>query len=535
VQILDCSLLVDKKSEIACRVHPHQRGRGESACTFRVCLRRHAIDDSGEIAYIAICSYSFTLHAVSCATMLSDCRRQQLAAQRSSCQLRRHLRVQRKSVHVCHASHFDPNVTVILGTQWGDEGKGKLVDVLAKQYDIVARAQGGANAGHTIYDDEGNKYALHLVPSGILNASTKSVIGNGAVVHLPGLLEEISGLEARGIDVKNRLMISDRAHLLFDLHKEMDGLREAELAGGQIGTTKRGIGPAYASKAIRNGLRVCDLRDAALFETRLQRLADDAAARFSDMPSFDLLGEISKYSEYSKQILPMVTDTVSFIHDSLDEGRRLLVEGANGTMLDIDFGTYPFVTSSNPSMGGILAGLGLPPNKIEAVIGVAKAYSTRVGSGSYPTEVFGDLAEELREAGGEYGTTTGRPRRIGWLDMVALRYVVRLNGLTHINLTKLDVLQSLDEIPVGVAYTGADGEKITQSVPSELSKIDNLQVDYELLPGWKSDITGVRTWEDLPPAAQAYCQRVEDLCGVHCKWIGVGPGRDALIEKPCGL
>lgn len=445
------------------------------------------------------------------------------------------MRSQRVRLQVCRSSRFDPNVTVVLGTQWGDEGKGKLVDILAKQYDVVARTQGGANAGHTIYDDEGNKYALHLVPSGILNPTAKSVIGNGVVVHLPGLLEEIEGLEARGVDVKSRMLVAERAHLLLDLHKEMDGLREAELAGGKIGTTKRGIGPAYAAKAIRNNLRVCDLKDPALFKDKLERLVADAAARFPELKSYDVEAELTKYAEMSKTILPLVTDSISFIHDALDDGKRLLIEGANATMLDIDFGTYPFVTSSNPSMGGVISGLGIPPNKIEAAIGVAKAYSTRVGAGPYPTEVFGDLAEELRTAGGEFGTTTGRPRRIGWMDMVALRYVSRINGLTHINLTKLDVLQSLEEIPVAVAYKLPTGERVTQAVPPELSVLEALEVEYETLPGWNSDITDVRTWEELPPAAKAYCERIEQLVGVHCKWIGVGPGRDAMIEKPSSL
>ena len=449
--------------------------------------------------------------------------------------IRAPVRGHRLSLQVCRSSRFDPNVTVVLGTQWGDEGKGKLVDILAKQYDVVARAQGGANAGHTIYDDEGNKYALHLVPSGILNATAKSVIGNGVVVHLPGLIEEIEELEGRGVDVKSRMLLSERAHLLLDLHKEMDGLREAELAGGKIGTTKRGIGPAYAAKAIRNGLRVCDLKDPALFKDKLERLVADGAARFPELKSYDVEAELTKYAKMSKTILPLVTDSISFIHDSIDDGKRLLVEGANATMLDIDFGTYPFVTSSNPSMGGVVAGLGIPPNKIEAAIGVAKAYSTRVGAGPYPTEVFGDLAEDLRSAGGEYGTTTGRPRRIGWMDMVALRYVARINGLTHINLTKLDVLQSLEEIPIAVAYKLPSGERVTQAVPPELSVLEELESEYETLPGWQSDITDVRSWEDLPPAAQAYCERVEQLVGVHCKWIGVGPGRDAMIEKPCSL
>lgn len=421
---------------------------------------------------------------------------------------------------------------MVLGTQWGDEGKGKLVDVLAQQYDVVARAQGGANAGHTIYDSEGNKYALHLVPSGILNQGAKSVIGNGVVVHLPSLVNEMDKLTERGVDVRSRLLISDRAHLLFDLHKEIDGLREEELQGKKIGTTKRGIGPAYASKATRNGLRVCDLKDPVAFEEKLKTLLKDASSRFPDLESYSINDEVSKYSKLAAEIAPMITDSVAYVHEALDDGKRILVEGANATMLDVDFGTYPFVTSSNPSIGGVISGLGLPPNRIQAVIGVAKAYSTRVGAGPYPTEVFNELAEELRQAGGEYGTTTGRPRRIGWLDMVALRYVVRINGLTHLNLTKLDVLSDLDEIPIGVKYIMPAGEELTSSVPPDIGSLEELTVEYETLPGWNKDITECRKWEDLPEQAQAYCQRVEELCGVPCTWIGVGPGRDALIEKP---
>ena len=423
---------------------------------------------------------------------------------------------------------------MILGTQWGDEGKGKLVDVRAKQYDIVARAQGGANAGHTIYDDSGTKFALHLVPSGILNKSATCVIGNGVVVHLPGLLEEIESLRAKGItDAASRILLSDRAHLLFDLHKDVDGLREEAAAGKKIGTTKRGIGPAYASKATRRPLRVADLRDAVSFEAKLQSLMDDARARWGDAISVDASAEVARYATIADTVLPMVRDTVDYVNTAVEEGRRVLVEGANATMLDVDFGTYPYVTSSNPSIGGVVTGLGLAPNRYGAIVGVAKAYSTRVGEGPYPTEVFGRLADGLREGGGEFGTTTGRPRRIGWLDMVALRYACRLNGCTHLNLTKLDVLSELDEVPIAVKYRFANGRGETAAAfPADLDALEDMEVVYESLPGWCEDISGVRAWGELPAKARNYCERVEELCGVHVKWIGVGPGRDALIEKP---
>ena len=379
---------------------------------------------------------------------------------------------QRRTVQRRAIEDFDEQVAVVLGTQWGDEGKGKIVDILAKQYDIVARAQGGSNAGHTIYNDEGKQFKLHLIPSGILNEKTQCVIGNGVVVNLPGLLDEIQGLEENGIyDVKERVVVSDRAHILLEMHMEVDGLREKETSGRSIGTTKRGIGPAYASKAIRNGLRICDLRDANIFEEKLRRIIDDARARWGDELDVNMTLEVSKYATIAKTILPMMRDTVSLVNDAIDGGRRVLIEGANATMLDVDFGTYPFVTSSNPSIGGILTGLGVAPQKIGAIIGVAKAYSTRVGSGPYPTEVFGQLAEDLREKGGEYGTTTGRPRRVGWLDIVALRYATRINGLTHLNLTKLDVLSDLDEIPVGVKYQLGGADVAVNSFPAEWNTV----------------------------------------------------------------
>lgn len=398
--------------------------------------------------------------------------------------------------------------------------------------------------------------------------------------------------------VQDRVVISERAHMLLDMHMKVDALREKETSGRSIGTTKRGIGPAYASKAIRNGLRVCDLRDADIFEEKFTRIIADATARWGDELDVNTTLEVSKYATIAKTILPMMRDTVDLINNAVDNGDRVLVEGANATMLDVDFGTYPFVTSSNPSIGGVITGLGLAPSKYSAVIGVAKAYSTRVGSGPYPTEIFGQLAEDLRERGAEYGTTTGRPRRVGWLDMVALKYAVRINGFSHLNLTKLDVLSDLDEIPIGVSYRITGGAVETASFPADwnslqarydilpagvrvtaqaascctllhchhhermvqcwsstagksqrdacwnepsrapgltcFSFVQDMEVDYESLPGWKCDISEVRKWDDLPAQAKKYCQRVEEMTGVHVKWVGVGPGRDAMIEKPKG-
>ncbi|XP_078436576.1 adenylosuccinate synthase [Wolffia australiana] len=423
-------------------------------------------------------------------------------------------------------------VSGVLGCQWGDEGKGKLVDILAKQFDVVARCQGGANAGHTIYNSEGKKFALHLVPSGILNEQTLCVIGNGVVVHLPGLFKEIDGLEANGVSCEGRILVSDRAHLLFDFHQTVDGLREAELGNSFIGTTKRGIGPCYASKMIRNGLRVGDLRRMDSFGYKLDVLMRDASARF---PGFNyspdmLKDEIERYKKFAERLEPYIADTVHVINDCILNRKKILVEGGQATMLDIDFGTYPFVTSSSPSAGGICTGLGLAPRRLGDLIGVVKAYTTRVGEGPFPTEILGKGGDLLRTAGMEFGTTTGRPRRCGWLDLVALKFCCQINGFSSLNLTKLDVLSDLSEVKLGVSYRLIDG-KVLDSFPSDLQTLDQLQVDYEVMPGWETDISSVRTYKDLPAAARRYVERVEELVGVPIHYIGVGPGRDALIYK----
>ncbi|KAK3433447.1 hypothetical protein EUGRSUZ_D01341 [Eucalyptus grandis] len=377
-------------------------------------------------------------------------------------------------------------VSGVLGSQWGDEGKGKLVDILAQHFDVVARCQGGANAGHTIYNAEGKKFALHLVPSGILNEDTLCVIGNGVVVHLPGLFEEIDGLEAKGVSCKGRILLSDRSHLLFDFHQEVDGLREAELADSFIGTTKRGIGPCYSSKVIRNGIRVGDLRHMDTFPEKLDLLLSDAASRF---PGF-------KYGP-------------GMLEEEVERYKRF---------------------AESPSAGGICTGLGIAPRILGDLIGVVKAYTSRVGSGPFPTELFGNEGDMLRSAGHEFGTTTGRPRRCGWLDIVALKYCCQINGFSSLNLTKLDVLSYLPEIHLGVAYTLPDGTPI-KSFPGDLDLLEQLKVEYEVLPGWKCDISSIRNYSDLPKAAQQYVERVEELVGVPIHYIGVGPGRDALIFK----
>ncbi|XP_020242761.1 adenylosuccinate synthetase, chloroplastic-like [Asparagus officinalis] len=420
----------------------------------------------------------------------------------------------------------------VLGSQWGDEGKGKLVDVLAEQFDIVARCQGGANAGHTIYNSEGKKFALHLVPSGILNEGTLCVIGNGVVVHLPGLFKEIDGLESNGVSCKGRILVSDRAHLLFDFHQIIDGLRETELANSFIGTTKRGIGPCYSSKAIRNGIRVCDLRHMDTFREKLEILLKDAASRFKGFEySIAMLNEeVEKYKKFAERLEPYIADTVYIMNESITQKKKILVEGGQATMLDIDFGTYPFVTSSSPSAGGICTGLGIAPRRLGDLIGVVKAYTTRVGSGPFPTELLGKGGDILRTAGMEFGTTTGRPRRCGWLDIVALKYCCQVNGFSSLNLTKLDVLSYLQEIKLGVSYKQLGGKKL-ESFPADLSVLEQVQVDYEVLPGWNTDISSIRSYKDLPEAARRYVERIEELVGVPIHYIGIGPGRDALIFK----
>ncbi|PKI59159.1 hypothetical protein CRG98_020424 [Punica granatum] len=421
-------------------------------------------------------------------------------------------------------------VSAVLGCQWGDEARANS----STSWPSISTSSlvGGANAGHTIYNAEGKKFAHHLVPSGILNEDTLCVIGNGVVVHLPVLFKEIDVLEANGISCKGRILVSDRAHLLFDFHQVVDGLREAELAESFIGTTKRGIGPCYSSKMNRNGIRVSDLRHMDTFPQKLDLLLSDAAAGFQGFnygPEM-LKEEVERYKRFAERLEPFIADTVHVMNESIAQKKKILVEGGQATMLDIDFGTFPFVTSSSPSAGGICTGLGIAPRVLGDLIGVVKAYSTRVGSGPFPTEILGKGGDLLRFAGQEFGTTTGRPRRCGWLDVIALRYCCLINGFSSLNLTKLDVLSDLPEIQIGVAYKHADGTPIN-SFPADLRLIEQLKVEYEVLPGWQSDISSIRNYSDLPKAARQYVERIEDLVGVPIHYIGVGPGRDALIYK----
>jgi len=420
-----------------------------------------------------------------------------------------------------------PGVSVVLGAQWGDEGKGKLVDIIASSADLCCRCQGGNNAGHTIIVDS-KKFAFHLLPSGLINPTCTSIIGNGVVVHLPSLFEEIEALESQGVGTMGRLGVSDRAHLVFDFHQIVDGLKEMELGSKGIGTTRKGIGPAYASKASRSGIRVHHLYDQKDFEERFRGTVANKKKRYGDF-EYDVDAEIERYKQLAERLAPYVVDSVKLVNDAIQSGKRVLVEGANALMLDLDFGTYPFVTSSNATIGGVCTGLGIPPTKIHQAIGVVKAYTTRVGAGPFPTELLDETGEFLQNVGQEWGTTTGRKRRCGWLDMVVVQYSTMINGYTSLNLTKIDVLDQLDEIKIGVAYK-LDGKRL-DSFPSSLSILQRVTVEYEVLKGWKTDISKCRTYESLPPLCKVYIERIEQLSGVKVEFIGVGASREAMIMR----
>eukprot|EP01006_Ploeotia_vitrea_P009062 TRINITY_DN21341_c0_g1_i1.p2 TRINITY_DN21341_c0_g1~~TRINITY_DN21341_c0_g1_i1.p2 ORF type:complete len:472 (+),score=225.99 TRINITY_DN21341_c0_g1_i1:37-1416(+) len=420
----------------------------------------------------------------------------------------------------------DAKVCAVLGSQWGDEGKGKLVDILAKDFDIVARFNGGANAGHTLVVD-GRKFAFHLLPCGMLYEDKVNVIGNGVVLHVPTLLTEMAQLEEANID--STLKISNRAHLLFDFHQIVDGAQEAGLGEANIGTTKRGIGPCYSSKASRNGVRVSDLvGDWDGFKAKYNKLLSDWQRTYDF--EYDAEEELARFAEYRKILSPMAIDTVYYLNDALSTGKRVLTEGANAAMLDIDFGTYPYVTSSSTSIGGISTGLGIAPKHIETVVGVVKAYTTRVGAGPFPTEDVGAAGDHLAKVGHEFGTTTGRPRRCGWLDVPQLRYSAMLTGVTSINITKLDVLTGLDEVRLCTQYK-LNGEALPLGLmPADLDHLGAVECVYETMPGWTEDITECTEFSQLPEAAKRYVQRLEELIGVPVSWVGVGPSRDAMLQ-----
>ena len=420
--------------------------------------------------------------------------------------------------------------TVIVGTQWGDEGKGKFTDLLARDMTAVVRFQGGHNAGHTIVV-EGESFALQLVPSGVLYPHITPVIGNGVVVDPGVLLRETAMLESKGVDT-SKLRVSGNAHMIFPYHQSLDALQERHLGKNKLGTTKRGIGPSYADKSMRTGLRIQDLLDEKIFRQKLEVVLhqlNPVMARVYNKLGFDIEELTDTFmNEYRPKIEPMVTDTISLVHEELEAGHEILLEGAQATFLDIDHGTYPYVTSSNPTAGGACVGSGVGPMYIDRVVGVAKAYITRVGAGPFPTELFDDVGDHIVDVGHEYGTNTGRRRRPGWFDCVMMRYARRVNSMTELAITKLDVLDDLDTIKVCVAYEH-EGERITD-FPYHQSVLHNVTPVYEELPGWKTDLTGVTDRSELPQAAADYLSFVEEQCGVPVRLVGVGPGRKQVLD-----
>jgi len=421
-------------------------------------------------------------------------------------------------------------VIYIAGTQWGDEGKGKLVDILSSKYDIIARSAGGANAGHTICvqnNGKTEKFVFHLLPSGILHEGKKSVIGHGTVIHVPTLLEEIQTLKDQGINIGDRLLISDRAHMIFEYHKIIDGIQEERKGDQKIGTTRRGIGPAYADKASRIGIRIADLKHFDDFAAKLRANAERHMETYDF--EFDIEQEINIYRDAAELIEGYVANTMQYLNQAYDEGKTILAEGAQATHLDLDMGTYPYVTSSNTTSGGAATGLGIAPGKISSVIGIAKAYTTRVGSGPFPTELASMEGEMLRDQGAEYGATTGRPRRCGWFDATVVSNAIVINGINSICLTKLDILSGFKTLKIGTHHL-LNGEEIAY-IPASLKDFEQVQVVYEELPGWDKDISKVRKFADLPKNCQAYVEKLEEILETPINFIGVGVHRDEIIYR----
>jgi adenylosuccinate synthase len=419
--------------------------------------------------------------------------------------------------------------TALIGLQWGDEGKGKVTDLLAGETDFVVRYQGGNNAGHTIVVDD-QKYALHLVPTGVLYRHCTPVIGAGVVVDPRVLLEELESLEGRGVDT-GRLLVSGNAHLVMPYHLELDRVQERRLGRNRLGTTKRGIGPAYSDKAARIGLRVQDLLEPKIFSAKLE-----VALKEKNLILTRVYGRLpmdqeeieEEYLAYGERLAPHITDTAVVLQQALDDGRSVLFEGAQAALLDLDHGTYPFVTSSNPMAGGACTGAGVGPRDIEKVIGISKAYCTRVGSGPFPTQADPSDADVMVEVGGEYGTTTGRRRRCGWFDAVATRYAARLNTVTEVIVTKLDVLSAFDVVKLSVAYDFDD--RRYDHFPPNQTVLNKARPVYEELPGWREDLRGARVLADLPGPARAFLDRLEELIETPVSWVSVGPGRDEMVR-----
>ena len=419
---------------------------------------------------------------------------------------------------------------VLVGAQWGDEGKGKATDLMGRDVDYVVKFNGGNNAGHTVVID-GEKYALHLLPSGILSPNCTPVIGNGVVIDLEVLFAELDGLIARGVDV-SKLRVSSNAHVIAPYNRTLDKVTERFLGKRKIGTTGRGIGPTYADKMNRVGIRVQDIFDQSILRQKVEAalgLKNQVLAKVYNTRAVEADRVVEELLSYAERLTPMVADTSLELEQALDAGKNVLLEAGQATLLDIDHGTYPFVTSSSATAGGACTGSGIPPTRVTRVIAILKAYSTRVGEGPFPTELFDDDGEFLRKTGHEYGTTTGRPRRCGWLDAVVGRYATRINGVTDFVITKLDVLTGLERVPICVAYE-IDGERV-EEMPVNQSDVHHAQPIYEYLDGWWEDITGCRTFEELPANAQAYVLRAEELIGARVSAIGVGPGRDEIIQR----
>ncbi len=418
----------------------------------------------------------------------------------------------------------------IVGSQWGDEGKGKVIDYLATQADVVVRGQGGNNAGHTLVVD-GKKYALHLIPSGVLNPETINVIGNGIVFDPKGFLEELAKLNADNIDTKN-IKISDRAHVIFPYHKELDALAEEARGDNKIGTTKKGIGPCYMDKTERSGIRICDLMDKDIFAKKLKAQIDDKNKLVKNIygaEEFDFDAIYNEYLGYAEQIRPYVDDTSVIVYDAIKAGKKVLFEGAQGTLLDLDLGTYPYVTSSHPTSGGFSIGAGIGPNMIKDVVGIVKSYTTRVGEGPFVTELHDETGDRIRTQGREFETTTGRARRCGWFDAVIVRYAARVNGLTSISLMLLDVLTGFDTVKICTSYKM--GDKILKEFPASLEDLAKCEPIYEELEGWTEDLTGMETYEELPENAKKYIAKIEELVGVSVDMVSVGPNRAQTIVR----
>ena len=417
---------------------------------------------------------------------------------------------------------------LVVGTQWGDEGKAKIIDYLSSEIDYIVRYQGGANAGHTV-SVNGETYIFHLIPSGILYPDTTCVIANGVVLDPVSFMEEVQYIKERGIDVFERTLLSDACHIVLPLHRAIDAAREKNAGDKQIGTTKRGIGVCYGDKVMRVGLRLGDLLNESRLKDRLSHLLsikNRVLANMYDEPVVEFQPLFESLLEFGNAVRPIVRNTSLELNNALKAGKSVLLEGAQGTALDIDFGTYPYVTSSNPTTGGAIAGSGIAFQHLNEVIGIAKAYVTRVGEGPFPTELHGAEAEELRKIGREFGATTGRPRRCGWFDVEVMRHAARVNGLTGIALTKIDILANYDEIKIGRSYK-RDGERLP-AFPTD-GNLDNIEVEYETMPGWNEDISKARKLSDLPKNCRQYIDRLEELCEVPMRFISVGPGRHDTI------